>query len=464
MLFHFETSPIAYSGKVTLVFSCSFSRSPGYPYRRFEKVFPLILKKVNSLYNEHNVEKKRDMYLISEEECQQIIAALRESSFRFLPLYRIYIPKPGKPGKLRPITIPNPRDIIVMEALDKVLTELFEPVFMPSSHGFRPKRGTRTCYWEILSLERSVHYCIDADIVSCFDEIPHKRLLEFITLVIDDDKLQALISLFLRADIVDKEGTNYGGKDKGIPQGSPASPILMNIYLHYLDVLVYNYLVRRPYAHYVRYADNILLICVVENLDPQILVDHLEECVSGLDLRLTISIHSRGGPPFLFLGIYLKVYSDGHINIFAPLSRIGRKIDVIRDQNNRIEAPIKDPEAVEEKQQKLVNLYSHKIISYLGFFIKSHNSAKLKELLKKKMLDSCLQEMAKVAKTSVSNVKKQWGSSLQRAPIPFIPRKQIDCAFQKMLRKYDRQGREFIRTGKVAKKLFRKTKTVKRTK
>lgn len=457
MLFHFETSPISYSSKVTLVFSCSFSRSPGYPYSRFEKVFPLILNRVNSLYNEHNIETNRNMYSISEEECQQIIAALRESSFSFLPLYRIYIPKPGKPGKLRPITIPHPRDVIVMEALEKVLTELFETVFMPSSHGFRPKRGTRTCYWEILSLN-NVNYCIDADIVSCFDEIPHKRLLDFINLVIDDNKLQALISLFLKADIVDKKGTNYGGKDKGIPQGSPASPILMNIYLHYLDVLVDNYLVRRPYAHYVRYADNILLICKVENLDPQILVDHLENFVSGLDLRLTISIYSRGGPPFMFLGIYLKVYSDGHINLFAPLSRIGRKIDVIRDQNNRIEAPIKDPEAIEEKQQRLVNLYSHKIISYLGFFIKSHNSSKLKELLKKKMLDSCLQEMAKVAKTSVSNVKKQWGSSLQRAPIPFIPRKQIDCAFQKMLRKYDRQGREFRRTGKVTKKLFRRTK------
>lgn len=463
MLFHFETSPISYSSKVTLVFSCSFSRSPGYPYTRFEKVFPLILNKVNSLYNEHNLETNRDMYSISEEECQQIIAALRGSSFSFLPLYRIYIPKPGKPGKLRPITIPHPRDVIVMEALEKVLTELFETVFMPSSHGFRPKRGTRTCYWEILSLN-NVNYCIDADIVSCFDEIPHKRLLDFITLVIDDHKLQALISLFLKADIVDKKGTNYGGKDKGIPQGSPASPILMNIYLHYLDVLVDNYLVRRPYAHYVRYADNILLICKVENLDPQILVDHLENFVSGLDLRLTISIYSRGGPPFMFLGLYLKVYSDGHINLFAPLSRIGRKIDVIRDQNNRIEAPIKDPEAVEEKQQRLVNLYSHKIISYLGFFIKSHNSSKLKELMKKKMLDSCLQEMAKVAKTSVSNVKKQWGSSLQRAPIPFIPRKQIDCAFQKMLRKYDRQGREFIRTGKVTKKLSRRTKKGKRTK
>lgn len=461
MIFHFNPSNINYGSTVTLVLTRSFSRFTRYPYGRFQPIFPLILNQVESLYYAHNIETKRDMYPISEEECKQIIGALRESSFRFLPLYRIYIPKPGKPGKLRPITIPHPRDIIVMEALEKILTEFFETIFMPSSHGFRPKRGTRTCYWDIFSLE-NVHYCIDADIVSCFDEIPHKRLLDYIRLIIDDENLQALISLFLKADIVDKKGTNYGGKDKGIPQGSPASPILMNIYLHHLDVLVDNYLVRYPYAHYVRYADNILLICKVGNLDPQILVDHLENFVTDLNLRLTISINSRGGPPFMFLGIYLKVYSDGHINIFAPLSRIGRKIDVIRDQNKGLEAPIKDPEALEDKQQSLVNLYSHKIVSYLGFFIKCHNSSKLKELLKKKMLDSCLQDIAKIAKTSVSNVKKKWGSSLQRAPIPFIPRKQIDCAFQKMLRKYDRQGREFRRTGKVTKKLFRRTKTVKK--
>lgn len=238
MVLLFNPSPIYYGSTVTFVLTRSYSRLTQYPgHGRFKQIFPLILNQVESLYFEHNVDTKRDVYPISEEECQQIIAALRDFSFRFLPLYRIDIPKPGRPGKYRPITIPHPRDVIVMEALEIILTELFESIFLPSSHGFRPKRGTRTCYWDILGLS-NIHYCVDADIVSCFDEIPHERLLDYIDTIIDDERLRALISFFLKADIVDKKGTNYGGKEKGIPQGSPTSPILMNIYLHQLDVLV----------------------------------------------------------------------------------------------------------------------------------------------------------------------------------------------------------------------------------
>ena len=442
---------------VSLVFrrsGSSFPQSPGHG--RFVRLFPFVISKIRELYQEHNgkdVIPNQDMYAIDEAEYLNILDSLHDESFRFLPLYRVFIPKPGRPGQFRPITIPNPKDVLVMDALGAVLSKLYEAIFLDCSHGFRKERGTRTCYWAVLGW-KDVHYCINADVVSCFDVIPHARLLESLGHVVDDPKLLHLISFFLTTPIMDKKGIRYDGADKGLPQGCPLSPVLMNIYMHELDMKVHTFLAGSPYVHYVRYADNIFVgVCGVKLIKQEIILEKLNSFVADLELSLTISIHEKGGPcpmrtsgfapSFLFLGILIKLYADGHITLFAPLPRIENKITTIRETHKALITPITDPGDLEKHQKSVIEFYSHKLVSYLAFYCQSHNSHKTKELLRQKMLTACLLHLAKISSTSLATIKKQWGPALDRAPVPFITRKQTDSALKNILMKFHREQKSF---------------------
>jgi hypothetical protein len=400
------------------------------------------------LYQEHNgkdVIPNRDMYALDGAEYLKILDSLHEESFRFLPMYRVLIPKPGRPGQFRPITIPNPKDVLVMDALGAVLSQLYEPIFLDCSHGFRKARGTRTCYWAILGW-KDVHYCINADVVSCFDTIPHARLLEYLGNVVDDPKLLHLISFFLTTPIMDKKGIRYDGTDKGLPQGCPLSPVLMNIYLHELDMKVHTFLGSFPYVRYARYADNIFVgVCGVNLIKQEIILEELNSFVADLELSLTISIHERGGPSFLFLGILIKLYADGHITLFAPLTRISHKITTLCEAHKALITPITDPDDLEKHQKSVIEFYSHKLVSYLAFYCKGHNSRKTKGLLRKKMITACLLHLAKVSSTPLAAIKKKWGPALDRAPVPFINRKQTDSALKNILLKFHRGQHKFLK-------------------
>jgi hypothetical protein len=423
----------------------SFPQEPGHG--RFVRLFPLVLDQIKELYQEHNgkdVTPNRYMYALDEAEYLKILDSLHEESFRFLPLYRVFIPKPGRPGQFRPITIPNPKDVLVMDALGAVLSQLYETIFLDCSHGFRKARGTRTCYWAVLGW-KDVHYCITADVVRCFEIIPHARLLDYIGNVVDDPKLLHLISFFLKTPIMDKKGIRYDG-ERGLPQGCPLSPVLMNIYMHELDMRVQTFLAASPYVHYVRYADNILVgVCGVKLIKQEIILEKLNSLVADLELSLTISIHEKGGPSFLFLGILIKLYGDGHITLFAPLPRISHKITTLFETHQALITPITDPDDLEKQQKSVIELYSHKLVSYLAFYCKGHNSRKTRELLRNKMLTACLLHLAKISSAPLAAIKKKWGPALDRAPVPFITRKQTDSALKNILLKFHREQHKFLK-------------------
>ncbi len=109
----------------------------------------------------------------------ELAARLRAGTYRPRPLRRVHIPKPGKPGQLRPLGIPMLRDRVVMAAAKIVLEPIFEADFLPTSYGFRPGLSAhhaletvrRTVTW------RGKVWVLDADIRSCFDEIDHDALL-----------------------------------------------------------------------------------------------------------------------------------------------------------------------------------------------------------------------------------------------------------------------------------------------
>ena len=189
----------------------------------------------------------------------ELAAKLRAGTYRSRPLRRAYIPKPGKPGQLRPLGIPCLADRVVMAAAKIVLEPIFEADFLPTSYGFRPKLSAhhaletvrQTATW------RGKHWVLDADIQGCFDEIDSCALVAQIERRVCDRRMLKLLRGWLRTGVF--EGGIVSAIEAGTPQGSPISPLLANIALHTLDEAWAGGAQRL--GTLVRYCDDFVVLC-----------------------------------------------------------------------------------------------------------------------------------------------------------------------------------------------------------
>jgi nicotine oxidoreductase len=171
---------------------------------------------------------------ISIEEINKIILSLQSEKFQFTPGRRIFISKPS--GKNRPLTLGNPRDKLVQEVMRLVLEAIYEPLFLPCSHGFRPKFSCHTALREIFTKFVGCTWWIEGDFHSCFESIDHNKLLNLLSSKISDQRFMQLIRKSLNAGYFDF--TVHKTDIVGIPQGNIISPILANIFLHELDKFI----------------------------------------------------------------------------------------------------------------------------------------------------------------------------------------------------------------------------------
>ncbi len=193
-----------------------------------------------------------------EENIEDLVSRLKSKSYHPVPVRRMYIPKLNS-NKKRPLGIPEHEDKIVQKGITKILNAIYENDFLDCSFGFRPNRNCHDAL-KILNHyieKKSVNYIVDVDIKGFFDNVDHIWMMEFLKLRIADPNLLRIIGRFLKGGYME-EGKKYK-TDKGTPQGGVISPILANLYLHYVLDLWFEKEVRKQckgQAYIVRYADD----------------------------------------------------------------------------------------------------------------------------------------------------------------------------------------------------------------
>lgn len=187
-------------------------------------------------------------------------ARLKSQRWRHQPIRRVNIPK--EHGKTRPIGVSTIEDKIVQDALREVLEAVYEQDFMECSYGFRPGRSAHDALRTVnrVAFRGEVNWVLEADIVSFFDSLDRIQLKKMLRHRIADGSLLRLVGKCLHVGVLD--GAEYSEPDQGTTQGSVISPLLGNVYLHYVLDLWFERVVKprlRGKATLVRYADDFVI-------------------------------------------------------------------------------------------------------------------------------------------------------------------------------------------------------------
>jgi group II intron reverse transcriptase/maturase len=231
-----------------------------------------------------------------DENLEQLVTRLKRKKYQPIPARRVYIPK--NEAEKRPLGISALENKIVERGITWILESIYEQDFLNCSYGFRPDRNCHQALKVLgdLIMFQPVNHIVEADIRKFFDNVSHERLMAFIRIRIKDTTLLDLIQKFLKAGYVD-DGLLVE-PDAGTPQGSILSPMLANIFLHYVLDTWFEETVKshvKGFCGIVRYADD--YVCVVRYADD---AEHIERAFHNRFNKYGLELHGDKSRRFSF--------------------------------------------------------------------------------------------------------------------------------------------------------------------
>lgn len=266
-----ETSTAPSSGNsVTTKLLCIAAKARSEPNFQFTSLFHLMNEELlRECFERLNVDAAagidqltKDKYAQElEDNLNSLVKRLQFMAYKPQPVRRVYIPKPGS-TKQRPLGIPCLEDKLVQTGLTRILEAIYEQDFIDGSYGFRPGRS---CHDALRALNQtvvgeSINFIAEADIRGFFDNVSHDWVIKFLSHRIADKRILRMVRRFLKAGII--EDGVLKSSEMGTPQGGCVSPMISNVYLHYVLDLWFERIFRKSCkgkTRLIRYCDDFVV-------------------------------------------------------------------------------------------------------------------------------------------------------------------------------------------------------------